>query len=196
MIKNRSFKGSVVRTVATTHLLDKLAKHYDAGIIETPVGFKYVGAQMRDTDVIIGGEESGGLSVLGHIPEKDGILADLLIVEMLAFENKSLSEIWKDLTTEVGYEPFGKRLDLHLSDEAKKAVINRFKNETPVQIGDLKVTGSKTIDGIKLLFEDTNSWMLVRPSGTEPMVRVYLETDSPEKLDMLEKAVREMLPNE
>lgn len=194
LVKNRDFKGSVVRTVATTHLLDKLAKHYNVRLVETPVGFKYVGAQMRDTDVIIGGEESGGLSILGHIPEKDGILADLLVVEMLAYEKKSLSEIWKDLTREVGYEPFGKRLDLHLSEEVKKNIMSRFKNQTPAQIGELKVTGVKTIDGVKLLFEDTNSWMLVRPSGTEPMIRVYLETDSPQKLDMLEKAVKELLP--
>jgi phosphomannomutase len=194
LVKNRNFKGSVVRTVATTHLLDKLAEHYNVKIVETPVGFKYVGAQMRETDVIIGGEESGGLSILGHIPEKDGILADLLVVEMLAFENKSLSEIWQDLTREVGYEPFGKRLDLHLSDEVKKNIMNQFKNQTPERIGELKVTGSKTIDGVKLLFEDSNSWMLVRPSGTEPMVRVYLETDSPQKLEMLEKAVKELLP--
>jgi phosphomannomutase len=194
LVKNRDFKGSVVRTVATTHLLDKLAKHYNVKIVETPVGFKYVGAQMRDTEVIIGGEESGGLSILGHIPEKDGILADLLVVEMLAFEKKSLSEIWHDLTSEVGYEPFGKRLDLHLSEEVKKNIMNQFKNQTPGQVGELKVTGVKTIDGVKLLFEDGNSWMLVRPSGTEPMIRVYLETDSPQKLEMLEKAVRELLP--
>lgn len=194
LVKNRDFKGSVVRTVATTHLLDKLAKHYNVNIIETPVGFKYVGAQMRNTEVIIGGEESGGLSILGHIPEKDGVLADILVVEMLAYENKSLSEIWKDLTTEVGYEPFGKRLDLHLTDENKKLVMSTFRHNTPQNIGDLKVTGVKTIDGVKILFEDTNSWILVRPSGTEPLIRVYIETDSSDKLEMLEKSVKAILP--
>ena len=194
LVKNRGFQGSVVRTVATTHLLDKLAKHYNVGIVETPVGFKYVGAEMRKSQVIIGGEESGGLSILGHIPEKDGILANLLVVEMLAFEKKSLSEIWDDLTTEVGYKPYSKRLDLHLADDAKKQLINTFRHQTPGQIGELKVTGVKTIDGVKILFEDTNSWMLVRPSGTEPMVRVYLETDSEAKLVMLEAAVRDYLP--
>ncbi len=193
LVKNRGFQGSVVRTVATTHLLDKLAKHYNVGIVETPVGFKYVGSEMRKSQVIIGGEESGGLSILGHIPEKDGILADLLVVEMLAFEKKSLSEIWNDLTIEVGYRPFSKRLDLHLNDEEKKKLINLFRHQTPEKIGELKVTGVKTIDGIKILLEDTNSWMLVRPSGTEPMVRVYLETDSEAKLEMLEKAVKEYL---
>lgn len=196
LVKNKNFKGSVVRTVATTHLLDKLAAHYNVKLVETPVGFKYVGQQMRETDVIIGGEESGGLSILGHIPEKDGILADLLVVEMLAYEQKSLSEIWNDLTTEVGYKPFSKRLDLHLSDESKKNLMNQFKTQTPEKIGELRVTGLKTIDGVKMLFEDTNSWMLVRPSGTEPMVRVYLETDSEQKLEMLEKAVKALLPNE
>lgn len=194
LVKNRDFKGSVVRTVATTHLLDKLAKHYGVNIVETPVGFKYVGAQMRNTEVIIGGEESGGLSILGHIPEKDGVLADLLVVEMLAFEKKSLSEIWNDLTSEVGYKPYGKRIDLHLDDETKKKIMSTFRHNTPQEMGSLKVTGVKTIDGVKMTFEDTNSWMLVRPSGTEPMVRVYLETDSEEKLVMLENAVKAMLP--
>lgn len=113
---------------------------------------------------------------------------------MLAFEKKSLSEIWKDLTTEVGYEPYSKRLDLHLTDENKKKLMSTFRHQTPGQVGDLNVSGVKTIDGVKILFSDGNSWMLVRPSGTEPMIRVYLETDSEEKLVMLKKAVRELLP--
>lgn len=196
LVKNRNFKGSVVRTVATTHLLDKLAKHYDTKIIETPVGFKYVGAQMRETDVIIGGEESGGLSILGHIPEKDGILADLLIVEMMAYEGKSLSAIWDDLTKEIGYKPFNKRLDLHLSEIIKKKTMQMFKEKTPQEIAGLKLSGVKTIDGVKMTFEDTNSWVLARPSGTEPMVRIYIETDSAEKLAKFEEEIMAMLPQE
>lgn len=194
LVKNKGFKGSVVRTLATTHLLDKLAKHYDVKIIETPVGFKYVGAQMRETDVIIGGEESGGLSILGHIPEKDGILADLLIIEMLAYEQKSLSDVWADLVAEIGYEPSNKRLDLHLTDDDKKKVMNLFKNETPQELAGLKLTGIKTIDGVKMTFADTNSWVLVRPSGTEPLIRVYIETDSVEKLERFEKDINALLP--
>lgn len=193
LVKNRNFKGSVVRTVATTHLLDKLANHFGVNIIETPVGFKYVGERMRETDIIIGGEESGGLSILGHIPEKDGILANLLILEMLAYENKTLSEIWNDLVSEVGYKPYNKRLDLHLSEEVKKSVMNKFKNSTPEKIGDLNVTGVKMIDGIKLLLEDNNSWVLVRASGTEPLIRVYLESDSSEKLNKLENFMKELV---
>jgi len=193
LVKNRKFKGSVVRTVATTHLLDKLANYFGVNIIETPVGFKYVGERMRETDVIIGGEESGGLSVLGHIPEKDGILANLLILEMLAYENKTLSQIWYDLVSEVGYKPYNKRLDLHLSENVKKSVMNKFKNSTPDKISDLNVTGIKTIDGVKLLLEDNHSWVLIRPSGTEPLIRVYLESDSHEKLDKLEKAMKELV---
>jgi len=193
LVKNRKFKGSVVRTLATTHLLDKLAKLYDVELIETPVGFKYIGAEMRERDVIIGGEESGGLSILGHIPEKDGILADLLIVEMLSYEKKSLSQIWKDLISEIGYEPYNKRLDLHLTDEVKKYVMNKFKNETPNEMIGLKVIGVKTIDGVKLYFEDTNSWLLVRASGTEPIIRAYIETDSKEKLSAFEIAMKEIV---
>ncbi|MFN8674151.1 MAG: phosphoglucomutase/phosphomannomutase family protein [Candidatus Sericytochromatia bacterium] len=194
LVKNKGFKGSVVRTLATTHLLDKLVKKYDLKLIETPVGFKYVGAQMRETDVVIGGEESGGLSILGHIPEKDGVLADLLIVEMMAYENKSLSQIWEDLVNEIGYAPNNKRLDLHLNDEHKKYVMNLFRNNTPQELAGLKLTGVKTIDGVKMLFEDTNSWVLVRPSGTEPLIRVYIETDSVEKLARFEEEITNLLP--
>jgi len=193
LVKNRNFKGAVVRTLATTHLLDKLAKLYNLELIETPVGFKYIGEEMRARDVIIGGEESGGLSILGHIPEKDGILANLLILEMLAYEKKPLSQIWKDLIAEVGCKPYGKRLDLHLTPENKKFVMAKFKDETPSEVNGLKVTGIKTIDGVKLYFEDSNSWLLVRPSGTEPIIRVYLETDSQEKLDSLEIDIKSII---
>lgn len=194
LVKNKGLKGSVVRTIATTHLLDKLAKHYDVKIIETPVGFKYVGAQMRETDVIIGGEESGGLSILGHIPEKDGVLADLLIVEMMEYEKKPLSKIWDDLINEIGYSPSNKRLDLHLNDEDKKYVMSLFKNQTPQELAGLKLTGIKTIDGVKMTFEDTNSWVVVRASGTEPIIRVYIETDSAEKLAKFETDIKALLP--
>ncbi|GIW21391.1 MAG: phosphoglucomutase [Candidatus Sericytochromatia bacterium] len=193
LVKNRKFKGAVVRTVATTHLLDKLANHFEINLIETPVGFKYVGERMRETEVIIGGEESGGLSILGHIPEKDGILANLLILEMLSYENKTLSQIWYDLVSEVGYKPYNKRLDIHLTEERKKIIMNKFKNSTPDKMSNLNVIGVKTIDGVKLLLEDNHSWVLIRSSGTEPLIRVYLESDSQEKLIKLQEYMETLL---
>jgi phosphomannomutase len=184
LVKNKGQKGAIVRTVATTHLLDRLAAHYGVPLVETAVGFKHVGEAMRQQAVLIGGEESGGLSVLGHIPEKDGILADLLVVEMLAYEQKSLAEVWQDLVAEVGLAPVNQRLDLRLSEGAKARLLERFRSEAPAQVDGLPVTGVNRIDGTKLLLGDS-AWMLVRPSGTEPLVRVYLEADTPARLASL-----------
>lgn len=190
--KNRKMNGAIVRTVATTHLLDRLAAAYGLPLRETPVGFKWVGAVMRQEPVLIGGEESGGLSVLGHIPEKDGVLADLLVAEMIAFEGKPLSRIWADLVAEIGFEPAARRLDLHLSNEAKIALVDTFKHRTPTTIAGRKVKDKLTTDGIKLLLED-GSWLLARPSGTEPIVRVYLEAQDPAALAELEAAAQQIV---
>lgn len=190
LVKNRGAKGSVVRTVATTHLIDRLAQHYGVLVHETPVGFKWVGEKMRQEAVIIGGEESGGLSILGHIPEKDGILANLLVVEMVAVEGKPLKQIWADLVAEVGWDPSNRRLDLHLTQAAKDAVLEHFVERTPDAIGGQSVTHVGRADGVKLTLAD-GSWILVRPSGTEPIIRVYLEAASPSELDRLAAAVNE-----
>lgn len=192
LVKNRGFKGAVVRTVATTHLLDRLAAHYGVDARETPVGFKWVGEKMRAEPVIIGGEESGGLSVLGHIPEKDGILANLLIADMVATEDKPLKQIWADLIAEVGWDPANRRLDLHLSQEAKDAVLRLFLERTPTEIAGLKVASTSRMDGVKLILED-GSWVLARPSGTEPIIRVYLEAADQGALDRLAAAVQQLV---
>jgi alpha-D-glucose phosphate-specific phosphoglucomutase len=185
--KNRGMSGAIVRTVATTHLLDRLAEKYGLPLRETPVGFKWVGAVMREEPVLIGGEESGGLSVLGHIPEKDGVLADLLVTEMRAWEGKPLSRIWADLIAEVGFEPQARRLDLHLSQADKDAVMDYFKRRTPSEFAGRKVVDSRTVDGVKLLLEG-DTWLLARPSGTEPIIRIYLEAPDAATLGELHKA--------
>lgn len=187
LYKNRGMRGAIVRTVATTHMLDRLAEKYGLPVRETPVGFKWVGAVMRQEPVLIGGEESGGLSVLGHIPEKDGILADLLVAEMVAWEGKPLSEIWRDLVAEVGFESQTRRLDLHLSAAAKDAVMDFFRRRTPSEVAGRKVTGTRTDDGVKLLLEG-DCWLLARPSGTEPIIRIYLEAPDSGSLEALHKA--------
>jgi len=188
LVKNRGAKGVVVRTVATTHLIDRLAGHYGVEVRETPVGFKWVGEKMRQEPVIIGGEESGGLSVLGHIPEKDGILANLLVADMVATEGKPIAEIWKDLVAEVSWNPANRRLDLHLSEHAKAEVLRLFVERTPSEVAGIKVQDVLRKDGVKLLMED-GSWILARPSGTEPIIRVYLEAADPAALDKLATAV-------
>lgn len=192
LVKNRKQTGVVVRTVATTHLIDRLASHYGVEVRETPVGFKWVGERMRQEAVLIGGEESGGLSVLGHIPEKDGILANLLVVDMVACEGKPLKQIWADLVAEVGFDPANRRLDLHLSEAAKTSVLRMFLEATPSAIAGQAVVDASRKDGIKLTLAD-GSWVLARPSGTEPIIRVYLEAASLPALDALEAAVRRLV---
>lgn len=184
LVKNRHKTGAIVRTVATTHLLDNLAAAYGLEIYETPVGFKYIGEKMRETTVLIGGEESGGLSVIGHIPEKDGILADMLVVEAVAYEGKPLSQLVTEAIAEADGPLYNKRLDLHLDDAHKAAVIDAYTQNPPATVAGINVKEVGRKDGIKL-YLDEGSWVLMRASGTEPLMRVYLETNTPQKLDQL-----------
>lgn len=183
LIKNRGIKGAVARTVATTHLLDRIAKHYGQEVIETPVGFKYIGHELQKEGVIIGGEESGGLSIEGHIPEKDGILALALIAEIRAIEGKSLTTLLKEI-----YEQFGaiysKRVDFHCTNRHKHQFFEDIVKNPPAHIGDMAVERYSDMDGMKFYLED-GSWALFRPSGTEPLVRIYLEALSKERLKVL-----------
>ena len=184
MKKHKNYKGSLVKTVGASLLLNKVAEKLGVEVIETAVGFKHVGEAMRKFNPIIGGEESGGLSIQGHIPEKDGILANLLILEAMAYENKSLVELQKDLYNFVGCEFYNDRIDKRLENvDEIKPVLEEYKNKTA--IGDFKVKSIDTKDGVKLYFDDNTSWVLVRPSGTEPLLRIYFESDSPEKLEKL-----------
>ncbi len=186
LFKNRGIKGAIVRTVGTTHLLDKLAKLYGLEIIETPVGFKWIGEQMRLKDVLIGGEESGGVSVNGHIPEKDGILANLLVLELMEFEKKPLSQIWQDLVAEVGSDFVAKRADMHLTAATQKAFLERLTQSPPESIGGEKVTKVGRLDGLKLYLDDF-TFVLLRPSGTEPLMRLSYEAPDAARLDKIIK---------
>jgi phosphomannomutase len=190
--KNKGQTGAIVRTVATTHLLDNLAAKYGLKIYETAVGFKYIGEKMRETQVLIGGEESGGLSVLGHIPEKDGILADMLVAEAIAYEGKPLSQLVEEAIKEADGPLDNKRLDLHLDDAHKAAVLNSFASNPPTEIAGIKIKEIGRKDGIKLYLED-GGWVLLRPSGTEPLMRVYLETNSPAKLGQIAQYMEDII---
>lgn len=181
LVKNHGMRGAVVRTVATTHFVDRLCEMYGLELHETPVGFKYIGELMRKTDVLIGGEESGGLSVKGHIPEKDGILANLLTIEMIAFEKKPLSQIWKDLQTEAGLHLIGKRRDLRLTPQTQRRLIEELSNKPFEKIGEERVEKVGRADGVKF-YLDSRNWVLVRPSGTEPLLRLYFEGTSEQKV--------------
>ncbi len=184
LLKNKGKTGAIVRTVATTHLLDNLATKYGLTIYETAVGFKYIGEKMRETAVLIGGEESGGLSVIDHIPEKDGILADMLIAEAIAYEGKPLSQLVEEAIAEANGPAYNQRLDLHLAEAHKVAVIKAYTDNPPTEVAGISVKEVGRKDGIKLYLAD-ESWILLRPSGTEPLIRVYLETFNPDTLQKL-----------
>lgn len=180
LIKNYKWKGPVARTVATTHLLDRIAKANDMEVFEYPVGFKYIGEAIRDKGCIIGGEESGGVSIKGHIPEKDGILAVSLIAEMRAMEGKSLGVLYNDIMKKYGHA-YSQRVDIHAPDELKKKVFGELEKNPWQKVAGKKVEKIERIDGVKFILED-GSWILMRPSGTEPIVRVYSEASSPEEM--------------
>jgi len=192
LMKNKGKTGAIVRTVATTHLLDNFAVKYGLQIYETAVGFKYIGEKMRETDVLIGGEESGGLSIIGHIPEKDGILADMLVAEAIAYEGKPLSQLVEEAIAEADGPLYNQRLDLHLEDAHKAAVLKSFTDNPPGEIAGIKVKEIGRKDGIKLYLEE-GSWVLLRPSGTEPLMRVYLETNSLEKQKQIAETMEQMI---
>lgn len=190
LVKNRGQKGGIVRTVATTHLLDLLAEKYELGVpLETPVGFKYVGEEMRKGDILIGGEESGGVSIKGHIPEKDGILANLLIVEMMACEKKPLSVIWKELIQESGISFVLRRDDLDLTIKTQRAVMDHLSTNPPQQLAGEQISRVGRSDGLKLYLDEQN-WLLIRPSGTEPLLRLYAECTCPDRADRVLKDFR------
>ncbi len=187
--KNKNFDGPLVKTVGASLLLNKTAEKLGVEVIETAVGFKHVGEAMRKYNPIIGGEESGGLSIKGHIPEKDGILANLLILEAMAYENKSLVELQRNLYDFVGCKFYNDRIDRQLENlDEIKPVLEEYKNKT--SIGNFKVKNIDTKDGVKLYFDDNSSWVLVRPSGTEPLLRIYFECGSLEKLEELKEQIK------
>ena len=193
LVKRRGLKGLVVRSVMTSHFIDAVAKKYGLPVRETPVGFKYIAEAMRDGGFLMGGEESGGLTINGHVPEKDGILACLLMAEIRAVEKKPFRAILKDLRREVG--PFlSDRVNLHLAQPVMDNVRRRLATYTPNMIEDLPVKKIVRLDGFKFIFKD-DSWLGIRLSGTEPVVRLYVEADNAKKLKHLE-AVGEKLIKE
>jgi phosphomannomutase len=138
LLKNRGMRGNIARTVATTHLIDRIAEKYGCEVTETPVGFKYIGRELQKEGTIIGGEESGGLSIEGHIPEKDGVLAVALITEIRAVEGKSLTKLLEEVYNEFGAF-YSTRIDLHAPEAHKKAFFEEMKQNPLESIGDLKV---------------------------------------------------------
>ena len=190
MIRRKGLTGDAARSVATSHLIDAVADHHQVKVLETPVGFKFIGEYISAGKILIGGEESAGLTVRGHVPEKDGILACLLVAEMVAVEKKNLKELLADLYARVG-EIYTRRINIRLSSELELRLPEKLANP-PEQINGRTITEVIRIDGNKFLFAD-GSWLLFRKSGTEPVVRLYAEAASEKKLQELIAAGKEFI---
>ena len=188
--KNRGWTGAVVRTVPSSHQVDAVAELFGVKVYETPVGFKYIGALMESEPIIVGGEESGGLSVKGHVPEKDGILACLLMAELVATEKKSLGQILKELARQIG-EFYTDRINVSFAPEKKDALLAKLGSGLK-NIGPFKVEKFITTDGYKFLLPN-REWVAFRASGTEPLIRCYIEAKSRANLKKLDAACRELL---
>jgi phosphomannomutase len=184
LVEKRGWRGPVIRTVSTTRMIDRLAKRYDLPVYETPVGFNHIAEHMLHEDILIGGEESGGISFRGHIPEGDGVLMGLLLVEIVAESGVTLHELVENLLREEG-PAYYRRNDLRLSRPiAKQDMSEMLTQNAPKAIGGEQVAEILTRDGVKYVLSD-DSWLLIRPSGTEPVLRVYAEGRSPEMVDAL-----------
>jgi len=190
LVKNRHWTGAVVRTVATSHLVDAVAARFGVKVHETPVGFKYIGALMESEPIIVGGEESGGLSVKGHVPEKDGILACLLMAELIAHEGKSLGAILRGIQKQAG-GIISDRINLRVTPERKEELLRKFGNGLSQFAGE-KVTGTITMDGYKFLL-GKGGWVMFRASGTEPVFRCYLEAHTAPDIARFRRAALDLV---
>jgi phosphomannomutase len=176
----RKLTGTIVKSVSTTRLIDKVCKKYGVPLIETPIGFKYICAQLFKHNALMGGEESGGISLREHVHERDGILNGLLLLEMMAIHGKSLKKLVQDLFHEFGEFHFA-RDDYHLSPEKIADVKKIIAEKNIKNIGGISVARTDTQDGTKASFVD-DSWLLMRTSGTEPLLRVYAEASTPARV--------------
>jgi phosphoglucomutase len=191
LCRARGWKGGAARSIATSHLIDAVAKKHGIEVYETGVGFKFIGDLLVQGKIIFGGEESAGMTIKDHVPEKDGILACLLVAEMVASEKRSLKDMLKRLYKEVG-TILNERINLHLT-EANGADVHARLSQPLAELGGQRVKGKKTTaDGTKYMLDD-DSWVLMRTSGTEPVVRVYVESSSEEKIKVLLEAGRKFI---
>jgi phosphomannomutase len=177
LVVNRKGRGRVVKALTTTSMVDKMCAAHGLELVETGVGFKYIAAEMIKGGVLLGAEESGGIGFPGHIPERDGIAAGLMLLELLATERKSVNKMIAELIKSFGPH-FYDRNDIHFPLEKRGALMEFLKSNPPAKLGRSSVVDVKSYDGIKFISEDT-SWLMLRGSGTEPILRIYAEGKSP-----------------
>jgi phosphoglucomutase len=182
LVESRKWSGGAARSVATSHLVDRVAQARGLPVYETPVGFKYIGELINEDKIVIGGEESAGLSIKGHYPEKDGILACLLAAEAVAARGAGLTDQLQALYRRVGKLESG-RIGVRLTPELMESLPGKL-GQDPSEIGGRQVQQTNRMDGVKFIFAD-GSWLLMRPSGTEPVVRIYAESESAKDLEVL-----------
>jgi phosphomannomutase len=185
-VEHKHLRGGVVKTVSTTRMVDLLARKYDLPLFETPIGFKHICELMLTEDILMGGEESGGLGVKGHIPERDGILLGLLLLEAVAVSGKGLRRLLDETMDEIGHFSY-RRIDRRIEPGVKEQLIARLNAQTPAEIDGRRVAATNFSDGFKFIFEN-GDWLLIRPSGTEPVLRLYSEAGTPEQVDRLLRA--------
>jgi phosphomannomutase len=181
LVEQKGMTGEVVKSLSVTQMVNKQCEKYHLTMHETPIGFKHICRLMTERDVLIGGEESGGLGVKGHLPERDGIFLGLLIAEVMAARGKSLSALVQELMDEFGNHEF-QRIDLHVTEREKVAIMKKYARGVK-SIAGFPVTGRNDTDGFKLFVD--NGWVLIRASGTEPLIRFYAEAETRERVDAL-----------
>ena len=190
LVETRGWRNGVAKSVATTNLINALAEYHKVPLYETPVGFKYIGELIIQDKIAIGGEESAGLTIRGHVPEKDGVLAGLLVAEMVATRGESLGAQLKELFAKVGsFYPI--RENFRLTQEAMAAFTEKLKAD-PTELSGRKVTGVVRTDGLKLILDD-GSWVCYRLSGTEPVVRAYTEARNEQDMEALKAAAEQFV---
>ena len=190
LYERKGLRGDVVKTVSTTRMIDLLAEKFGLALFETPIGFKHICELMLEHDILMGGEESGGLGVKGHIPERDGILMGLLLLEAMAMSGKGLRQLLFETMDEIGHFYY-RRIDAPIENAAKERLITKLKHEGIKTIASRPVAEENFKDGFKYIFAD-GSWLLIRPSGTEPVLRLYSEANDPVVVAELLQAGREI----
>ncbi|MEE8470918.1 MAG: phosphoglucomutase/phosphomannomutase family protein [Dehalococcoidia bacterium] len=186
LLETRRERGAIIKSITTTDMVYRLGELFSVPVYETAVGFKYLGPKMISENALIGGEESGGFGFRGHIPERDGILSGLYLLDLMVRTGKKPSELMKYLYDKVGPHHY-QRTDLHFPSEKREAIVQRLAQLKPGHIDNIEVTEIDTIDGFRYRLSD-GSWLLIRLSGTEPLLRIYAESDSPAHVQKLLEA--------